>query len=87
MAELKDEIAAYEAMQADLEAKSLGQWIVIHDRALTGTFETFDAAANDAVSRFGRGPYLIRQVGAAPVTMPISVMYRPTHEDDEVRIR
>jgi hypothetical protein len=42
---------------------------------LIGTYETFDQAARDAVRRFGRGPYLIRQVGSSPITLPESVMY------------
>jgi hypothetical protein len=65
MAELKDDIAAYDAMKADLEAKSLGKWVVVHERKLIGTYDSFDAAAKEAVHRFGRGPYLIRQVDVA----------------------
>ncbi len=87
MAELKDDIAAYDAMKADLEAKSLGKWVVVRDRKLIGTYESFDAAASEAVHRFGRGPYLIRQVGAPSVTLPASVIYHPVHGKDTVRIR
>jgi hypothetical protein len=87
MAELKDDIAAYDAMKADLEAKCLGKWVVFRDRKLIGTYDSFDAAANEAVHRFGRGPYLIRQVGAPPISMPASVMYHPVHDKDTVRIR
>jgi len=79
MANLKDEIAAYEAMQADLESAHLGEWAVVHDRQLIGTYKSFDLAARDAVHRFGRGPYLIRQIGAAELTLPASVMYAPVH--------
>jgi hypothetical protein len=87
MAELKDDIVAYDAMRADLEAKSLGKWVVIHDLKLIGTYESFDAAAKEAVHRFGRGPYLIRQVGAPPISMPASVMYHPVYGNDNVRIQ
>jgi hypothetical protein len=79
MANLKDEIAAYEAMRADLESVHLGEWAVVHDRQLIGTYKSFDLAARDAVHRFGRGPYLIRQIGAAELTLPASVMYAPVH--------
>jgi len=44
-----------------------------------GDFESFEDAAAEAVSRFGRGPYLIREVGAAPMTLPASVLYRPVY--------
>ncbi len=79
MAHLSEEIAAYQLIQADLEAEHLGEWVLIHDRKLEGIFETFDLAAQEAVQRFGRGPYLIRQIGAPPVTLPASVMYHPIH--------
>jgi hypothetical protein len=45
MAELKHEIAAYEAIRADLEAKSLGQWALVRDQKLVGIFVSFDEAA------------------------------------------
>jgi hypothetical protein len=79
MAELKDEIAAYETMRADLEASHLGKFVVVHNRTLVGTYDSFDAAAREAVHRFGRGPYLIRQIGSPPITLPASVMYHPMH--------
>jgi hypothetical protein len=40
------------------------------------------------VGKFGAGPYLIRQIGAPPVTLPASVMYHPAHgQDDTLRLR
>jgi hypothetical protein len=79
MAELKDEIAAYEAMRSDLEASHLGKFVIVHDRKLIGTYDSFDDAAREAVIHFGRGPYLIRQIGAPPITLPASVVYHPVH--------
>lgn len=81
MAELQDDIATYAELRADLESDSLGKWVLIHNRILEGQFDSFDAAAKAAVHRFGRGPYLIRQVGAGSVTLPASVMYRPVYAD------
>ena len=75
MADVKDEITAYEKMQAELEAEHTGKWVLFRDLALIEIYESFDLAAADAVRRFGRGPYLIRQVGAPPVTLPASVMF------------
>jgi hypothetical protein len=75
MAELDQEIAAYDAMSADLEAQHMGKWALVRDRKLVGIYDSFEKAAEEAVSRFGRGPYLIRQVGAPKVTLPASVMY------------
>ncbi len=81
MATLKNEIAAYERMRNDLEVEHLGKWVVMHHEKLVGTYESFEAAAEDAVQNFGRGPYLIRQVGAPPLVLPASVQYRPVHGD------
>ena len=75
---LSDEIAFYEEIKDELEADHFGKWIVVHDLELIGTYEDFQVAADEAVQRFGRGPYLIRRVGAPPLTLPASVMYRPT---------
>jgi hypothetical protein len=77
--DIRSEIEAYTTMQQQLEEKHMGKWVVFHDRVLVDIYESFDAAAADAVRRFGRGPYLIRQVGAPPITLPASVMYRPAY--------
>jgi predicted aspartyl protease len=79
MAEIDTEIAAYELMRDDLEAHKMGKWVLIHDQKLVGTFDTFENAAKEATTRFGRGPYLISQVGASPIVLPASVMYNPVN--------
>jgi len=76
MSHFSEEIAAYELLRADLEAEHLGEWALVHDQKLEGVFASFDLAARDAVKRFGRGPYLIRQIGAPPVTLPTSFRNR-----------
>lgn len=81
MARLNDEIAAYDRMRADLETQHNGRWVVIRDGTLQGAYDEFQGAAEEAVRRFGRGPYLIRQVGAGPLTLPASVQFRPVHAD------
>lgn len=79
MPDIDREISAYEAMQPDLEAHHMGEWAVVRGEELVGTYPSFEVAASNAVTRFGRGPYLIRQIGAPPVTLPASVMYIPVH--------
>jgi hypothetical protein len=86
MTDLKQDIATYERLRPELESAHMGKWVLIHDDRLVNVFPTFDAAAAAAVKEFGRGPYLIRQVGAPPVTLPASVMFRPVHEKDSLRI-
>lgn len=75
MADIDTEITAYEAMRENLETEHMGKWVLVRHETLIGVYDSFDAAAEDAVRQFGRGPYLIRQVGAPPVTLPASVMY------------
>ena len=77
MAELDADIAAYEKMRLDLEADHLRKWVLIYREKRVGIFETFNEAANEAVKKFGRGPYLIRQIGISKITLPASVMFRP----------
>ena len=76
---LDREIAAYDAMRASLENEHMGQWVVVREEQLVGLYPSFEDAARVAVERFGRGPYLIRKIGAAPVALPASVVYHLRH--------
>ena len=79
MAEIDTEIAFYEDKREQLETEHMGKWVLVRHEKLAGIYDSFDSAAKDAVRQFGRGPYLIRQVGALPVTLPASVMYPRSH--------
>jgi hypothetical protein len=70
MANIDDEIRAYEQMRDTLEQHHLGKFVVIRDGVLVGAFDTIETAAKEAAQKFGGGPYLIRQVGA-PTTIPM----------------
>lgn len=72
------EIVAYEQMKAELERHHRGKWVIVYSGQLAGAFDTFTAAASDARRQFGRGPFLIRQVGAPPIRLPASVLFRQT---------
>ena len=86
MTSLDKEIAAFEKMRGEIEASHMGKWVLIHDGELIGVFESLEAAAETAVSQFGSGPYLIRQVGEPPVTLSASVLYHPQYANDKVRL-
>ncbi len=79
MADLKADIAAYTKMQAELEEKHMNKWVLFHNEAFIAAYDSFEKTAEDAVLRFGRGPYLIKQVGAPPLTLPASVMFKPVY--------
>ena len=76
MLELSSQTAAYEAMQSTLEADHFGRWVVFHDEELVGVYDSDGDALDDAMRKFGRGPYLIRQVGLVPVPPLALVMPR-----------
>lgn len=76
MAIIEKEIIAYDLMREELEAAHKGEWVLVHDQKLVGTYETFQKAASVATSKFGRGPYLIKKIGEGPLKLPSSVLFR-----------
>ena len=66
-ATLDENMACYEAMRGQLEAEYHGKWVVFYDEELICGHDQFEEAAVEAVKRFGRGPYHIRQVGVRRV--------------------
>ena len=66
MATLSQDIAAYERMRDKLESEHHGRWAVVHDEELIDTYGSFETAADDAVRRFGRGPYLMKLAAGRP---------------------
>lgn len=75
MAIIEKEIIAYEMMRDDLEANHKGEWVLVHDQNLIGTYETFQKAAAVARKRFGRGPYLLKRIGEGPLRLSSRIMY------------
>jgi hypothetical protein len=73
---LETEIQAYEKQRPELEKSYSGKFVVFKGVQFVGAWDTINAAASEAVARFGRGPYLIRQVGVPPPTLPASVLFR-----------
>ncbi len=75
MAEIDTELAAYEGMRGKLESEHMGKWVLVRGGQLIALYDSFESVAEDAVRKFGSGPYLIRQIGAPAVTIPASLMY------------
>lgn len=59
---LEDEQAFYRAHRAEFVRAFLGRWVLIKGQALIGVFPTDASALEEAVARFGTGPYLIKRV-------------------------
>ena len=68
-ASLEENIKAYETQQEELEKHYMGKYVIFHNRKKIDTFDTFDAAAREAIRQFGRGPYLIRKVGKKDIRL------------------
>lgn len=73
---LSKEIEAYENLRSELEMDHFGAWVVFHDGRLIGKFPSIEAAVENAIQQFGRDPYLIRRIGQAPLTLPVSLKSR-----------
>ncbi len=70
------EYAVYEDKRAELEAEFMGKWVVICGDDFLEVYETFQVAADQAAQKFGRGPYLIEEIGRDHAArLPTSVMY------------
>ena len=79
--DLSLETKIFERHKAEFERDHRWEWIVIHGDDYVEFFEDFQVAAQTAVARFGRGPYLIRQIGVPTPSLPASVLFRPVNAD------
>ena len=66
-ATLEENTAAYEKINDYLENEHFGKWVLFYDEEFIGSYDDFQDAGYEALKRFGRGPYLIRQVGVKKV--------------------
>lgn len=78
---LSRETALYERRKAEFEREHRWEWVVIHGDDVVGFYTDFQDAAEAAVERFGRGPYLLRQIGVPKQALPASVLYHPIYAD------
>jgi hypothetical protein len=79
MSDISLDIAAYEKERPNLEQQYMLKWVLFRDQVQVGIYNSFQEVAQDAVSKFGRGPYLIRQIGVNNFTLPASVMFKPVY--------
>ena len=72
---LTKEIDFFCRSKEELERNHFGKWVLVHEESLIGVYDSFEDAAVDASQRFGRGPYLIREIGILPERLPSAAMY------------
>ena len=77
MDELTQEYAAYDAKREELEAAHFGEYVLIKGEKIVGTYDTLDDALRVAVKRFGRGPYLIEEIGLPVPETVLPISYGP----------
>ena len=79
MSTLKENMAAYEAMQSDLERDYFGKWVVFHNEELVGSYETSEEADKAAIALIEPDSCLVKQVGAQLIVQYIPT---PIFDDD-----
>ena len=68
------ERATFEQHRKDLEkTHPKDHWVLVRGQAVE-VYATFEEAAQVAVTRYGNGPYMIRQVQQDPIVLPSSIM-------------
>ena len=68
------ERATFERHRKDLERiHPKDHWVLVREHAVE-VYTTFEEAARVAVARYGKGPYMIRQVKQTPIVLPSSMM-------------
>ena len=70
MERLERENATYARLRETLEAEHHSEWALIRGETYVGAFPTFEDALREAGRRFGRGPFLIREIGAPLLRFP-----------------
>lgn len=73
------DIKSFTEQRKDLLRSCLDKFVIFYNGKLQGAYDSFDAAAESAVQRFGQGPYLIRQVirgNNNTSSIPASIAYR-----------
>jgi hypothetical protein len=87
MTVLRDDIATFERLRVDLEARHAREWVVIHDGVFQGVFPDFEQAATYAVDKFDSQACLIRQLCApTAVQLPGGMIFTPAHALSASRI-
>ena len=58
---LQDDITWFQVNRINLAQQYAGQWLLVKDKAVRGSFSDFQAAYNAGASLFGTEPFLVKQ--------------------------
>jgi hypothetical protein len=59
---LELELEVFSRMKEQLLASHAGKFALIHGAEFLGSFDTVESAYSEGVSRFGRGPFLVKRI-------------------------
>ena len=76
---LASENRLYESLKEQFEKEHDKEWVVIHGDEVVGFFPGLEEAADAAIERFGKGPYLIQQIGVPDPPLPLSMFTKPLY--------
>ena len=87
MSDLDTELAAYDKMRDELEAHSMGKWVVVRDGQLVGTFNDVLMKLQPLLLENSEGA-LTSSAKLVPLqsVLPASVAYRLDYGSDKVRV-
>lgn len=60
--------------KAEFEQEHLGEWVMTHHSETEGFSDDCQEAAEVALTRIGRGPHLIREIGIPKGNLALSVL-------------
>jgi hypothetical protein len=72
---LEQELRTFERERSHLEREHSGKFVLIHGEDVIGTYDGFEAAANEGLRRFGSSPFLIREIGQREIQLSPAVLY------------
>ena len=72
---LAAELATYEANRAELVREADGSYVLIKGTEIIGIYSTAGEAYQEAVERFGMGPFMIREIREHDIPLSIPALY------------
>jgi len=84
---LDQELATYAREREHLEREHRDKFVLIHRDDVVGVYDTFDTAADEGIRRFGKEPFMVRQVGRDTTKLSPAVLYGLLHAGSSGDIR
>lgn len=73
---LKNELSTFEKNKRNLIRNHLGEYVLIKDDEILGTYQSFNEAANKGIMKFGTNPFLVKKIEKEESKLVISLISR-----------